>query len=128
MGIVEKTFNKSKVGFIAMATTIVWTGLGLQLYIFLSRALGHKLGILQGLSYYLSYFTNLSNLLAGLTLVNMLILELFDLDLLKLKAKQITAVAVFICMASIVFNLELRKLVPRGWIWYISNVLLHDLS
>jgi len=112
--------------FIALAASIVWMSLGLQFYLFVIWALGHYSSVWDGVGHFLSYFTNLSNLMAGA----MLLLASFKPDALNQTgyARLTAGIAVFIGMAGIVFNLELRQLMPPGQLIQLASIILHDIN
>lgn len=119
--------EKSKIAYIALISAAVWASLGMQLYLFITWAVEHQLGVMNGIWYYLSYFTNLSNLMAGAALLAALI-RVFDVPSSDISTRQITGIAVFICMAGIIFNLELKQFMPSYGLIYIANIMLHDAN
>lgn len=119
--------NSIKIVYIALATTVTWLALGIAFYINLKWALGHRLGTMLVVWNFLSYFTHLSNLLAGLTFLFALI-SASGSDALNHRSKYISAVAIYISMAGIIFNLELRQSEQSSDLSNIANILLHDVN
>lgn len=117
----------TKTRYTALSATAIWISLGLQFYLFMVWTQDHQLGVLNGIGYYLSYFTNLSNLIAGTVLLAAL-MKPAATPAESPNIRQITGAAVFICMAGIIFNLEIRQSMPPGKLIYITNVMLHDVN
>ncbi|MGV0023941.1 hypothetical protein [Phormidesmis priestleyi] len=55
-------------GYAAIAGTLVWLALGLQLYLTTALAIDRDLGLWVGIARYFGYFTILTNILVALTL------------------------------------------------------------
>jgi hypothetical protein len=123
----SKANDRRKIAYLALAVIITWIGLGMQFYLYLDWAFRHQLGVPGAVWNFLSYFTNLANLLAGITLLYSLSYAC-GLKRPSIDARKITSHAVYVCMAGIVFNLELRHLVPPGALVQLTNVILHDIS
>jgi hypothetical protein len=119
--------DKIKKIYIALATAVTWLALGIAFYINLKWASSHGLGPLLVIWNFLSYFTHLSNLLAGLTFMFALICPSGS-EALNHRSKHISAVAIFIIMAGIIFNLVLRQSAQSGSLNNIANILLHDVN
>jgi len=119
--------DKARVGFISLAAAVSWLALGIQFYINIHWAIHRGVGTMLVIWNFLSYFTNLSNLLAGLTFLYALISPSGS-KALNQKTKHISAVAVFISMTGIIFSLELRNLGQSNNLSNIANILLHDVT
>lgn len=112
--------------YIALAASVVWCSLGLQFYLFVIWALSRYSGFWDGVGNFLSYFTNLSNLMAGVLLLWASIRSEALHD--EVYARLAAGIAVFIAMAGIIFNLELRHLMPPGQWIHVASVILHDIN
>lgn len=116
-----------RTGYLSLATFVTWTGIGLQAYLFHQWALSHHLAPIASLLNFFSFFTNLANLLAGAILLHALVCTLTRKQP-GIDAKRMTDTAVYLCMAGIVFNLELKHTLPPGALIYLTNTILHDIS
>lgn len=116
-----------RTAYLALAVVITWAGLGMQFYLYLDWAFRHQLGVPGAIWNFLSYFTNLANLLAGITLLYGLS-HACGLKRTSIDPRKITSHAVYLSMTGIVFNLELRQLMPPGGFARLTNVVLHDVS
>ena len=112
---------------VLLISLVIWGDVGLQFYLFMEWAHRHGIGQLGGLWNFLSYFTNLSNLMAALVLTYVLI-KWFEPQYLKKIAPIIAGVTLYVVMAGIIFNLELRQSSPQSGLAHTANVLLHDVN
>jgi hypothetical protein len=119
--------EKTRTGYLSLAVLVTWTGIGLQAYLFHEWALSHHMGPVVSVLNFLSFFTNLANVLAGTMLLYALSCALSRKPS-GIDAKRITDTAVYLCMAGIVFNLELKHLLPADNLVYLTNMILHDVS
>lgn len=119
--------DRVKVAYIALAATVTWLALGIQFYFFIQWAIRRDMGALYGIWNYFSYFTHLSNLLAGLMLLFALN-HRNDQELLLRKASTLTGAAVFLIMTCIIFNLELRHQSNSTGLSHIADIVLHDAT
>lgn len=119
--------EKARTGYLSLAVLVTWTGIGLQAYLFHEWALSHHMGPVVSVLNFLSFFTNLANVLAGTMLLYALRCALSRKPS-GIDAKRITDTAVYLCMAGIVFNLELKHSLPPGALIHLTNTILHDIS
>lgn len=110
--------------FILLTALLIWVTLGYQFHLFMVWAENHHFGILGGLWSFFSFFTNLSNMLAGLILLYASFKP--ERALFQRNASLFTATLLYLCMAGIVYNLELSHTVPGNSLTYLVNVTLHD--
>jgi len=101
-----------------------WFALGLQLQLSIARSLAAGDSALHGVWMYFAFFTILTNLIVASTLT---------LPLLGARFRSLTrpgvssAVAAYIAVVSIAYNLLLRGMWnPRGW-QLAADILLHDV-
>lgn len=113
--------------YLILAGAVTWLGLGLQLYLFLRWAVDHQTGVHTGLWNFFDYFTNWVNLFAGVLLLRA-IAHGHDYQPSLKDSVNAMYVAVYVWVAGIVFNLELRALLPPGELVLIANVILHDVT
>jgi hypothetical protein len=118
---------QSKHIFVLLAAIVIWVALGIQFYFFLKWAGRHGTGILGVLWSYMSFFTNLSNLLAGIALLYTIKIRFNPFRLMQ-KAGQFAGITLFVCMSGIIFNLELAHTIPNNGLSYWVNVMLHDVT
>ena len=117
---------KAKIRLAAVIALLTWAGLALELYGFIHRALMQQLGVLHGVMMFFNYFTNLSNLLAAITL-SMWIrhagsAEADDQDFPDYL--DISSVVTYVWLAGLVYNLMLRGFMHANW---PASIILHDL-
>ncbi|HEY7986784.1 MAG TPA: Pr6Pr family membrane protein [Methylophilaceae bacterium] len=115
--------RNAKIQLAALTAALTWIGLALELYGFIHRALMQQLGVLHGIATFLNFFTNLSNLLAAITLT---------LWVKHTRSKEggfpnyldITSMVVYVWLAGLVYNLMLRGLFHANW---PATIILHDI-
>ncbi|WP_460155797.1 Pr6Pr family membrane protein [Pseudomonas sp. S2_H10] len=113
--------------FVAVAATLGWAGLSIQMYlVFHSRwTLGASL--IGGLMSFFSYFTVLSNTLVATVLTCEWTSRESAARRWFLQPWVSSAIAVSIAVVSLAYNLLLRHLWhPEGWQW-LADELLHDI-
>lgn len=111
--------------FLVLCALLVWVTLGFQLHFFMIWAKNHQFTVLGGIWSFFSFFTNLSNILAGISLI--MAARNTSPGALRRNSSLFAATALYLCMAGIVFNLELSDTVPKTHPAYPVNVLLHDV-
>lgn len=109
-----------------MSALLVWITLAFQLNFFMTWAANHHFTVWGGIWSFFSFFTNLSNMLAGAVLVIALIRH--DPATFRRNASLITASVLYLCMTGIIFNLELSQTVPSHHPAYLVNMLLHNVT
>ncbi len=117
---------KAKIRLAAITALLTWVGLALELYGFIHRAEMQQLGVLHGVAMFFNYFTNLSNLLAAITL------SMWVKHASSPKADQldypdyldITSVVAYVWLAGLVYNLMLRGFMHANW---PAAIILHDM-
>lgn len=115
----------SKIFYLALITLIVWFSLVLQFNLSLKQ---HNGAVWPTLKTLLSFFTVLTNLLVGICLVFNLFWKQTAPGRFFSKPATQTAVAVYIFLVALVYNVALRGLVQlKGW-HSLSNELLHVIN
>lgn len=114
-------------GCLAVAATLGWAGLGIQLYLILYARWSIEASLLGGLMSFFSYFTVLTNTLVAAVLT----CELSTRDSATrrglLRPWVRSGVAVSIAIVALAYSLLLRHLWhPEGWQW-LADELLHDV-
>jgi len=108
-------------GIIAL---IAWTALALQFYLILQSTGETGYSNLKTISNFFSYFTILSNLLVAVCLSSALLSPGSGLGSFFSKVPVQSAIAVYIFIAGLVYNLVLRGLFTlTGLIWVVDNFL-----
>jgi hypothetical protein len=113
-----KRIEKIAAGVIAVIT---WSGLALQLSIS-----DPALPLLDRILAQLGFFTILSNLLVAVSLTTYLIFPRFIMGRVFSSTSVRSAIAVYICMVGIVYNLMLRQAGDPGVLMIIADKVLHD--
>ena len=102
-----------------------WAGLLIQLFLLVYNTPENGMNVLQAIGHFFRYFTILSNI-AVATVISLQINGKSAHWLLKPGSQ--TAVALYIFIVGLVYNLVLRQLwSPQGWQWVVDN-LLHVLT
>jgi hypothetical protein len=117
----EKQPGKIRLGVIALLT---WAGVILQFYI--SSTLWKDLGLspIEGTIRFFSYFTILTNILVACSLTAVIINAKSRLGIFFSGNSVQTAIAVYIFVVGLVYNLILRKLwTPQGLQLIVDNIL-----
>ena len=117
---------KAKIRLAAITALLTWVGLALELYGFIHRAEMQQLGVLHGVATFFNYFTNLSNLLAAIT-ISMWVKHASSPhadDVEYPDYLDITSVVAYVWLAGIVYNLMLRGFMHANW---PATIILHDL-
>jgi hypothetical protein len=110
--------------YIAIGAIISWFAILLQLYLIIeNRALSIPATIIQ----FFSYFTILTNIIVAVYYTALLIKKRTQQEGWFTNSKTVTAIAVYIVIVGIVYNLVLRPLwEPQGW-QLIADELLHTI-
>lgn len=102
-----------------------WTGIGIQLYDTLQTS---RLSVPGTLVKFFSYFTILTNLLVALYFSAIVFASNSDFSKFFRKHSSSTAIAVYILVVGIIYNLSLRSIWTfTGWA-RLSNELLHTVT
>lgn len=118
MPIVKRTF-------LLLAALLVWVTLGFQFHFFMIWAENHHFPLLGAIWSFFSFFTNISNILAGICLLAAA--RRSQPSALRQQGSLYAATALYLCITSVIFNLELSDTVSRSHPTYFINVILHDV-
>jgi hypothetical protein len=111
--------------FMALIALVAWFALVLQLSLMLALQSQTGLSVLEVVIKFLSFFTILSNTIVAVSLTLILLKPQSGLAVFFAKPANKTAVAVYILVVGIVYNLILRALwAPTGW-QRVADELLH---
>ena len=111
--------------YILLATLIIWFALCLQFNISLKLSNGDYL---QTLKIFLSFFTVTTNIIAAICFTFLLFLEKSKIGRFFAKGSTLTAIAVYILVVALIYNVALRGLLhPVGWV-RIADELLHVVN
>lgn len=98
-----------------------WAGLLIQLFLLIYNTPENGMNVLQAIGHFFRFFTILSNI-AVAVVVSILLMKEERHPLLK--PANLTAIAVYIFVVGLVYNLVLRQLwSPQGWQWVADNLL-----
>jgi len=112
-----------KICMVVIAIT-AWFALALQLYLMLKRAPSIGFSATDTVINFFSYFTILSNLLVAKSLTVSLLLPSSPFGIFFSKMSVQSAIAVYIFIVGLVYNLVLRNLWdPEGWQLVADNLL-----
>lgn len=110
------------------AALVFWSSLILQLALTLRLSYSSGNSTLRALWIYLAYFTILTNLLAALALTGPALRPRSRVGRFLVRPRTITAVAVYMLLVGIAYNLLLRNAwQPHGW-QLIADLLLHSIN
>ncbi|WP_223458212.1 MULTISPECIES: Pr6Pr family membrane protein [unclassified Pseudomonas] len=113
--------------FVAVAATLGWAGLSIQMYLILHSRWTLGASLIGGLMSFFSYFTVLSNTLVATVLTCEWTTRESAARRWFLQPWVSSAIAVSIAVVSLAYNLLLRHLWhPEGWQW-LADELLHDI-
>ncbi|QIL39353.1 hypothetical protein G7074_08735 [Pedobacter sp. HDW13] len=119
-----KSINSKNI-YLTLITLIVWFSLALQFNLSLEL---YKGAVWPTLKILLSFFTVLTNLCVAICLVSLLLFKHTALGHFFSKPSTQTAIAVYIFLVALVYNIALRGLdQPTGW-HSLSNELLHVIN
>lgn len=104
-----------------------WAALILQLYIIISNAVTHDISITGAIIKYLSYFTILTNILVALSLTIPIVKPASYIAKFFSSGSIKTAIAVYIIIVGIIYNLLLRQLWNPQGLQLVADILLHQL-
>lgn len=106
-----------------ICATVAWAGLALQLGLLLARTPDNGLSVAGAIARFLLFFTILSNIWVAIASTSLLL----NRKNFFTRPGQLSAVAVYIIVVALVYNVVLRSLwAPRGADWVADN-LLHVL-
>jgi hypothetical protein len=118
--------SEIKTRLATLTAVLAWIGLALELTGFVDRAIDQKLGAMHGVWIFFNYFTNLSNLLAAITISmwarNHRATHDPSPDFLD-----ITSVVAYVWLAGIIYNLKLRNFMPANEMLLLASIIMHDL-
>lgn len=104
-----------------LVTVVAWFAVALQLYLML---LNTKNPIGETLLRFFSYYTILTNVLVAVYGTLLLVKPSGRAGLFLIRPGTATAVAVYITIVGLVYNLVLRRLwSPEGWQWLVDELL-----
>jgi hypothetical protein len=113
--------GKIRLGIIAI---LAWSGVILQFYINTTLWSGLGLSPLEGTIRFFSYFTILTNALVAASLTSILTIPESKFGVFFLASSSQSAIAVYIFVVGLVYNLILRKLwAPQGLQLIVDNIL-----
>lgn len=125
---VQSSQSIPKSACIAAVASVFWFALILQLVLSLQLSHGRGDGTLRGIWVYLGFFTITTNLLAAFALTLPLIVPRARPGSFFTRPATITAVAAYMLLVGIAYNLLLRNVwQPQGW-QLVADVLLHDVN
>ena len=120
----KNSFSKAKKNAIGIIAVIAWFALVLQLYIMLERAPSIGFSAMNTVINFLSFFTILSNLLVAISCTAPLLIPSSASGAFFSKIQVQSAIAVYIFIVGLVYNLVLRNLwAPTGWQLVADNML-----
>ena len=111
--------------YVSITAMMVWFALGLQLKL----SIGHSGGnIWHALKLYLSFFTILTNILVACCLTFIIFFKGTGISKFFSKASTQTAIAVYILVVGLVYNISLRGLTHPVGLDRVADELLHVAS
>jgi hypothetical protein len=117
----EKQPGKIRLGIIAL---LAWAGVILQFYITTASWSGLGLSSIEGTIRFFSYFTILTNMLVALSLTTILARPQSKLGVFFSADSTQAAIAVYIFVVGMIYNLILRNLwAPQGLQLIVDNIL-----
>lgn len=113
--------GKIRLGVIAL---LAWVGVILQFYINTTIWAGLSLSPIEGTVRFFSYFTILTNILVAFSLTSVLVAPQSKSGIFFSGSSTQTAIAIYIFVLGLVYNLILRKLwAPQGLQLIVDNIL-----
>jgi hypothetical protein len=119
--------QKTKIAFAMLIAAVIWVGLAMHLYGFVHGALMRDQDALRGVLVFFYYFTNLTNLLAAVSMTQWLRHEFKSYGLNPYQ-RRITSVVVYLLLTGLIFNLLLSHLRPSFAALRVSDAILHDVA
>ena len=120
----KNNFSPAKKITMGIIAVIAWFALVLQLYIMLERAPSIGFSTMNTVINFLSFFTILSNLLVAISCTAPLLIPSSASGAFFSKIQVQSAIAVYIFIVGLVYNLVLRNLwAPTGWQLVADNML-----
>jgi len=121
----EKQSRKVMLAVMSLIAVSGWFALGLQLYILLvDPALGDLSSVQRTVKFF-SFFTILTNLLVALSLTICLLMPQSGLEKFFSRPSVKSALALYIAIVGIVYNLALRQLWNPEGFQLVADVILH---
>ncbi|XHX77509.1 MAG: Pr6Pr family membrane protein [Stenomitos frigidus ULC029] len=112
----------------AIAGTLVWLALILQLYLTINLSIDRGVGLWVGIARYFGYFTILTNILVALAFTVPLVRPRTRWGQFFSQPPVRSAIAVYIAVVGIAYSLLLRQIWnPQGW-QLVADRMLHDVS
>lgn len=106
---------------LSILAVAAWAGLLIQLFLLIYNTPENGMNVLQAIGHFFRFFTILSNIAVAIV-VSLLLMKGEGHPFLK--PANLTAVAVYIFVVGLVYNLVLRQLwSPQGWQWVADNLL-----
>jgi hypothetical protein len=116
--------KNNKLAMLIIALT-AWFALMLQLFILVDGTPGNGMTPLQAIGRFFIFFTILSNLLVAASLTIVLVKPASEAGLFFAKSSVISAVAVYIFIVGIIYNIILRKIWHPEGLQKLADELLH---
>ena len=114
--------------FAIVAAVLAWAGLLIQLYCTITLSLANGKSLAHAIVLYFIFFTILTNILVALALTLPLIASRSSLGEFFSRPGVNTAIAVYIVVVGLIYNLVLRQLWnPQGW-QLVADTLLHQVT
>jgi hypothetical protein len=111
---------------LAIIALLAWAGVILQFYINTTTWAGLGLSPIEGTIRFFSYFTILTNILVAFSLTSVLVASQTRSAIFFSSASTQTAIAIYIFVVGLIYNLILRKLwAPQG-LQLIADNILHS--
>jgi hypothetical protein len=111
----------------ALVALTAWLGLGIQFYVTQTHPNLQNISALQRTVRYFEYFTILTNLLVAISLTGALLAPATSIGRFLSRASVKTAVAVYIGLVGIVYNLVLQGLNEFTGAALVADTLTHDI-
>lgn len=111
--------------FGTITAVVAWFALGLQLYLMIDNTPGNGMTPLQAVARFLIFFTILTNLLVAICLTAFLLTPAGTSRNFLTKPTTMTAIAMYIFVVGIVYNILLRGLVVLAGPAKLADELLH---
>jgi hypothetical protein len=122
--------SEIKTRLATLTAGLAWIGLALELAGFVDRAIDQQLGAMHGVWIFFNYFTNLSNLLAAITISMWARNHRATHDPaqnINHDHLDISSVVAYVWLAGIIYNLKLRNFMPANEMLLLASIIMHDL-
>ncbi len=122
--LMEKKASKMQLLFMLSIAVLAWTAVVLQFYINTTNWQHLGLSATEGTIRFFSYFTILTNIVVAISLSSILLKPSSASGIFFAKISTQTAIAVYIVVVGVTYNLILRKLwSPEGLQFIVDNIL-----